>query len=821
MSRLPLRTSSFLALVLVATGCGQILGLDSFVAGKDVGAGGDTGSGGGTGQGGGGTSSTGQGGDMSVPLEVTAESAKMGILRAQTLTANKEVTWSVEGGDANGRIDADGRYMSPATPGDYTVVATATDGSGESVTTAIRVVPLGIEIVTGKAGGRGTLGGSLSRARFEEIRGIGAASQPLVSDNTRLRRVNSNEVTTIAGVLYPEDAPIPVPTADEIQLPSVMAGDYNGDNFWIASADGTCIRKLAVGTNKITPVAGECRSSDGIVDAANGAETRFDSIGAIVLESSRDLLFVCDAGQLRQVRLATGKTTTIKEINSFGVSSAIGCSSLGVLDYMHLAVSTYGNGQAIIKSVPIYYDGINDEDEVRVECADAAATYCVRSIGTTIGTDMAYVSYDKFIYSTNGSEIQRCTWNEQKQSLDSCDVILKMDSTNALVDGVLGAAEKPTIYRASQLASNAWDLYWADNSTVLRALVNGKTVSTITGSMRSYQSIDGDRATARISGLFALSMGKESVGYFSEFNDYEGGYTRIRSFDVKSGAIAHLSGGPWNETDPLQNGAADVATHAVPMAMLYRGDFVYVADIYANAVRRISTTDGVTEDFAGMLQTPGYIDAPGTEARFNFMDGQSFIVAMVADDKYLYVSDPGNHAIRRITLGEDGGKVDTLAGGKASGNNNGVGEDAQFVSPGGLAYDNGKLYVADSGSKLIRQIDVDTGEVTNLVGVLDSVDAVDGAYGVGSFRSIFNLAADGIGNLYVTDMTPRGYAVIRRVDIAKQEIFPFAGSLSDAGLVPGALPGTLNVPINMTVDVAGDLVFGDSQDSVIAVIRPL
>ncbi|HMI62466.1 MAG TPA: hypothetical protein VK518_16230, partial [Puia sp.] len=98
----------------------------------------------------------------------------------------------------------------------------------------------------------------------------------------------------------------------------------------------------------------------------------------------------------------------------------------------------------------------------------------------------------------------------------------------------------------------------------------------------------------------------------------------------------------------------------------------------------------------------GYVDATGTAARFS----QPGSVAL-APDGTLYVSDAGNHAIRKVT---PAGVVTTLAGG-SSGVTDGTGTAAKFEGPGALTLDaQGNLYVADT---YIRKI-TPQGVVTTL-----------------------------------------------------------------------------------------------------------
>jgi len=115
----------------------------------------------------------------------------------------------------------------------------------------------------------------------------------------------------------------------------------------------------------------------------------------------------------------------------------------------------------------------------------------------------------------------------------------------------------------------------------------------------------------------------------------------------------------------------------------------YVADYYNYAIRKV-TPDGCVTTFAGAVGEPGGNDGVGGAARFDRPSG-------IAADKTgnLYVADSGNHTVRLIV---PGGEVTTLGGApNAMSCADGVGADARFAQPSGIAVDvDGRLYVSDA-----------------------------------------------------------------------------------------------------------------------------
>jgi hypothetical protein len=115
-------------------------------------------------------------------------------------------------------------------------------------------------------------------------------------------------------------------------------------------------------------------------------------------------------------------------------------------------------------------------------------------------------------------------------------------------------------------------------------------------------------------------------------------------------------------------------TAALYPRSLTRGGNLYFAD-GAHCIRKIAP-DGTTTTLAGNHQA-GLVDGPGASAQFRFPYGVA-----VDGEGYVYVTDYANHAIRRVA---PDGTTATLAGNGTSGFADGVGCDARFYDPRGIA----------------------------------------------------------------------------------------------------------------------------------------
>lgn len=127
---------------------------------------------------------------------------------------------------------------------------------------------------------------------------------------------------------------------------------------------------------------------------------------------------------------------------------------------------------------------------------------------------------------------------------------------------------------------------------------------------------------------------------------------------------------------------------------------LFVTDAGNHTIRRI-TTGGAVTTLAGSAGNTGSTDGTGEDARFNNPTGITVDLAT----NNIYITDTGNHTIRRIT---PDGVVDTIAGiAGTTGTVNGDGDDATFNTPAGIVYAAPNLlFVVDQANNRIRQITI-------------------------------------------------------------------------------------------------------------------
>ena len=200
----------------------------------------------------------------------------------------------------------------------------------------------------------------------------------------------------------------------------------------------------------------------------------------------------------------------------------------------------------------------------------------------------------------------------------------------------------------------------------------------------------------------------------------------------------------------------------------------------------------------------------GTNATARFFDPSSVAVDNAGN---VYVADTGTSLIRKVTAD---GVVTTLAGG-TTGSADGTNSTAQFASPTGVAVDSdGNVYVADLGNHTIRKI-TPAGVVTTLAGLAGYMGSVDGTNSAARFADPSGVAVDADGNVYVADT---GNYTIRKVTPGGV-VTTLAGLAGHSASVDGTgSDARFGYPTGVAVDSIGNVYVVDNYYHTIRKIAP-
>ncbi len=289
------------------------------------------------------------------------------------------------------------------------------------------------------------------------------------------------------------------------------------------------------------------------------------------------------------------------------------------------------------------------------------------------------------------------------------------------------------------------------------------------------------------------------------------GVLPLRAQETPPLIIETIAGGGIGEGESARD-----ATLASPWALLVteEGELL-IADTENHRIRKVDR-DGMIATIAGTgVNGFGGDDGPPDKAQLWSPRGLAF-----DPDGNVLIADTANHRIRRIERRAEALVITTIAGtGSAGfGGDGGSAKNAQLSSPRGLAVDAaGNIYIADTGNHRIRKID-GSGNISTVAG--DGTRGFGGDGGAATSAQLNSPVAVVVspsGDLLIADA---GNHRIRKVSggtittVAGTGLPRFSG---DGGL---AAQASLNVPMHLTFDSAGNLYVADSGNNCVRKIDP-
>lgn len=287
---------------------------------------------------------------------------------------------------------------------------------------------------------------------------------------------------------------------------------------------------------------------------------------------------------------------------------------------------------------------------------------------------------------------------------------------------------------------SAGNIYVADNANnCIRKITPDGTTTTFAGSGRAGFA-DGKGKDASFSFPAGLALDRAGNLYVADWVN-----SRVRKI-TPDGVVSTLAG---TGVSGFTDGPVATATFGAPLSVAVdSAGNVFVTDYDYENLREI-TTDGqvTTVSFPGSAQFPGFISSTAFDAQNN-----------------LYFTD-FSHG---MTMEVAGGFNFTLGGTGSGGYQDGVGTSAGFSSPMAICVDKrGDIYVSDIGNSRIRNVVSKGGLAANppacfgffRVSEVSTVAGngkygyVDGPAAKAEFGSVYGIAVDGQGNLYIADQT--------------------------------------------------------------------
>jgi sugar lactone lactonase YvrE len=324
-----------------------------------------------------------------------------------------------------------------------------------------------------------------------------------------------------------------------------------------------------------------------------------------------------------------------------------------------------------------------------VQVTTIAGTNVVGLVDSAVGTLARFNQPNGLAYFGGGLIAVADGWNHAIRLVDVNGAVATLagDNVPGYVDAP-GTAARFNFPLSLNMDRNG-DVLVTDteNNAIRRVNVFGlRNVTTVAGDgVRGYK--DGTALEAEFNFPNDVAVSTNGFIYVSEYSNHT-----VRVI-APNGVVSTLAG---NGTRGYQDGTGTQARFNQPGGLTIGTDGnIYITEWVGNRIRRI-TPEGVVTTVAG-TNVAGFKDGQGGEAQFNVPDG-------IAADPYgnLYVSEDGNHAIRKI---DPQGNVTTIAGLGTPGFKDGDRTTAMFNAPGGIMWHpSGSLYVSDTLNHSIRKI---------------------------------------------------------------------------------------------------------------------
>jgi hypothetical protein len=194
------------------------------------------------------------------------------------------------------------------------------------------------------------------------------------------------------------------------------------------------------------------------------------------------------------------------------------------------------------------------------------------------------------------------------------------------------------------------------------------------------------------------------------------------------------------------DGTAVQACFNDPQGLARWGDALYVADAGNHAVRRIKLGDGAVDTVLGTGR-PGRSRPHGEESERTLLN-TPLDLAVLGDD--LYVAVAGQHQIWKLDLIVH--EVSVFAGSGELGLVDGVAEKAAFAQPSALAVAGRQLVVADAAASALRFVGLDDGQVDTALGSgLYEFGDAGGVRADVRLQNPLGVATDMRGTIYIAD----------------------------------------------------------------------
>ena len=714
--------------------------------------------------------------------------------------------------------------------------------------------------ISGSPGVTGTSDGTGSGANYSTPYGIAVDSGSNVyvadSGNATIRMLTLTGSTwssqTIAGTPGVTGTADGTGAAAQFVFPTMMTVD-SGGNLFVTDLGSSTIRMLTnsgSGNWVVTTIGGTPGvNGGGSGPGGIGTQTQFSlPLGIAVLSNGTaagsDLIYVADSANNRisvgQSMATTGTVTGITK-NSAILNGFVDPNGLDTSCYFQYGTTTaygsttgtqsIGSGTSLV-TVSSTVSGLgtiwgsNELYDYRMVVVNSSGTfYGLNQTFITLPSLVPYFISATSVTGTHGipfSYTMAAYWVQSRFAANPLPPGLSLNPVTGVISGI------PTVTATTNVVLSATNVVGASTVSAAFNIVdlslpvfsNPGTATGIYGSDFNYII-----AASNYTSSYTATGLPAGLTFNSSTELISGTPSTVGTSSITLGAInatgtatmllaltvtppyvwTNFAGNPG--ISGTSNGSGTSAQFYSPQGVAVdSGSNIYVADAYNNTIRMI-TPSGSVSTFAGLAGTSGTANGTGSNARFHYPYGIA-----VDSGSNVYVADANNHTIRMIT---PSGAVSTLAGlAGSSGTANGIGTNARFNNPQGVAVDSGSnVYVADSYSSTIRKI-TPSGSVSTLAGTGGTSGNADGTGAAARFNYPQGscIVVDSGSNIYLADTDNN---TIRKVTPAGA-VTTIAGIPGSSGIMDG--PGNIALfryPTGIAIDSGTNLYIADQSNGII------
>ena len=661
--------------------------------------------------------------------------------------------WTTFAGSTGGVGFRDGPLAEAGIRGPM-AVATAANGTAYLTDTGhhtIRMITSDgmVSTLAGKPGVSGSVDGTGDRARFNNPGAItvDGGGNLYVADtgNHTIRKISpAGTVSTLAGEAGVAGHSDGAGNAAHFFLPAAITLAANGD-LLVADTANHLIRRITP-DGLVSTFAGQA----GIPGSTNGniSVALFNTPRGLAIDNG-GTLYITDSAN-RVIREITADGNVATRAGLAGVAGSV--DGIG-----SAARFSNPNGIVIDVSQNIYVTDFNSRTIRKIAASDNSVTTLAGKAGTGgagsadgSGANAQFTRPGGMAVASDGSLLVADSGNNTLRNVTTAGVVTTLIANSIADAGAIDATGTSARFRipSGLTVGGTGTVYVADTGNrTIRAISASGVVSTFAGTAGLSGTADASGANARFTSPRAVTLGPGGTFYVADVVDTRNSTIRKIS---PAGVVSTLAGTPGTlaaaDTLYFVNGVAVDSVgnvFASDLNSIRKITSLGVVSLFAGEKRFVFGANG---EFLGW--NSGITDGTGEFA--SFIDPTAVAIDSGGN---LYITESRGGVIRKVTPGR---QVTTLAGlsngsNGISGANDGTGTTARFLNPKGIAVDaHGTLYISDTGNHTIRKMSP-AGVVTTIGGLAGYAGSGDG---IGD-RSLFNgpsaVTVDSSGNVYVAD----------------------------------------------------------------------